>query len=150
MAASPGELHSALNYCIQFAKEMLEKKGAFYPFGASLSPSGELGGVGGWNGDEHPKPIELYRVLADSVRDQARTGKISGAAIAVDVNIPSQYEAQWRDAIRIHLESADFSRFIYVPYQVVKSGLLKSKRRVNLAEPFSVEINPEFFLEQVG
>lgn len=135
-------------YCINFAKLMLEKKGAFYPFGATLNPSGKLGGVGGWNGEEHPDRVEIYKLLADRFRDRAQAGKISGAALAVDVNVPTQYESQWRDAIRVHLESADFSRFIYVPYQVVKSGLLKSQRRVDLAEPFAVEVSHEFFLKK--
>ena len=64
MAASPEQLHSALMYCIDFAKYMLEDAGEFLPFGAFISPSGETNALGGWVGDEHPDSAELYQFCA--------------------------------------------------------------------------------------
>ena len=145
MAARPEQLHAALMYCIDFAERMLEASGEFYPFGAALGQSGELKAIGGWNGEEHPKPIEIYKLLSDGFRQSAGAGEISGAALAVDVNIPNEYGARWPDGIRVRLESVNFSRYVYVPYQVESS-----RRKVELAEPFSVEVEHEFFLGIAG
>lgn len=147
MTVRPEQLHAALTYCINFGKQMLEAAGAFYAFGAVLSPSGELEARGGWNGEEHPDRVKLYKLLASRLQEQAQAGQISAAALAVDVNIPPQYSPKWPDGIRVHLESADYSRYVYVPYRVVKSG---DARMVELAEPFAVEVGHEFFLPKVG
>jgi hypothetical protein len=146
MTARPEQLHQLLMYCIDFAKQMLEAKGAFYPFGAVLRPPGQLEARAGWNGEEHPDRVEIYKLLAGRFREQAEAGEITGAALAVDVNIPSQYTPKWPDGIRVRLEGADFSRYVYVPYQIEKSGILRSKHRVEFAEPFAVEVAHEFFL----
>jgi len=50
---------------------MLEDSACFFPFGATLTVSGEVQAVGGWNGDEHPAPAELYTMLSASFRKEA-------------------------------------------------------------------------------
>src|SRR5438067_1777344 len=127
MVATAEQLHSALMYRIDFAKLMLTKSGSFYPFGAALSQAGEVKAVGGWNGEEHPQSLEIYKLLADRFRSEATEGKISGAALAADVNIPAQYSPVWPDGLRVHLESPEYSRYIYVPYRVSKPGLFRNK-----------------------
>ena len=148
MVANPEQLHSAFSYCLDFAKHMLEDSGSFLPFGATLTPSGEVKAVAGWNGEEHPAPAELYQLLSAALRDEAAKENIAGSAIAVDVNIPSAYNPLLPDGIRVHLEGDGFSRYIYVPYAIKTSGLLRRKREVALSEPFSVETPSEVFVAQ--
>ena len=150
MVATAEQLHSALNYCVNFAKEMLTKSGAFYPFGASLSASGQIAAVGGWDGNEHPAPAELYKLLSDALRSEAAKEKISGSALAVDVNIPKEYRPPWLDGLRVHLESPEYSRYIYVPYQITKSGLMRTKREVKFADPIAVEVGHEVFADHAA
>lgn len=145
MAASPEQLHSAFSYCLEFAKQMLEDKGAFLPFGAVLNTSGEVKAVAGWDGED-ATPIEIYKLLSSALRDEAANKRISGSAIAVDVIIPAAYDSSLPDSIRVHLESDDFSRYIYVPYASETIGLLRRKREITLAEPFSVEVPAEVFV----
>jgi hypothetical protein len=147
MAANPDHLHGAFMYCIDFAKQMLEQRGAFHPFGASVSATGVVNAVGGWNGEEHPKPIELNQLLVAGLSAQAREGSISGAAITIDVNIPPQYECPLSDGIRIQLEGDEYSRYLYVPYTIQTKGFFSKKREVIMADPISVEIEPEIFKE---
>jgi hypothetical protein len=45
----------------------------------------------------------------------------------------------------VHLETSGFARFIYVPYEISKSGMFKKKLDLVMHEPFSVEVNPSFF-----
>jgi len=145
MAASPEQLHSAFSYCLDFAKHMLEKCGEFLPFAAALTPSGEVKAIGAWTGEEHPAPAGLYQFLSSALRDEAASEKVIGSAVAVNVNIPAAYSPHWPDGIRIHLESNGYSRYVYVPYAITTSGLLRRKREVTLADPFAVEAGSEVF-----
>jgi len=145
MAASPEQLHELLAYCLNFARTMLEKAGDFYPFGATLSPDGKVAATGGYNGEEHPQPQEIYRLLADAFRSGASTGEFLGVALAANVNIPAQFSSVSPDGVRVHIEASGYSRFVYVPYKIKVSGMFKKTKSVELGEPFSVEVPPNFF-----
>jgi len=145
MATSPEQLHELLTYCLDFARTMLEKAGEFHPFGATLSQDGKVAAVGGYNGEEHPKAQEIYELLADAFRSGARTGEFLGVALAANVNIPAQFSPVLPDGVRVHIESAGYSRFIYLPYKIKVSGIFKKTRSVEAGEPFSVEVPPNFY-----
>jgi hypothetical protein len=145
MAASPEQLHELLTYCMDFARIMLKKAGDFYPFGATLSPDGKVSATGGYNGEEHPQPQEIYRLLAGAFRSGAGTGEFLGVALAANVNIPAQFAPVSPDGIRVHIEASDYSRFVYLPYQIKASGLFKKTKTIEFGEPFSVEVPPNFF-----
>jgi hypothetical protein len=130
---------------MDFARTMLEKAGDFYPFGATISSSGNIGSVGGYNGEEHPKPQEIYQLLSSGFAAGAKSGEHLCTALAANVNIPSQFAPVSPDGIRVHIESEGYARYIYVPYKITSTGLFKKKRAVELGEPFAVEINPTFF-----
>jgi hypothetical protein len=134
MAATPAQLHQLLAYCTDFAQIMLQDSGEFYPFGAVLSPEGAVVAAGGYDGNEYPKPQEIYRLITEAFVSEAKSGKILGAAIAANVNVPEQYETPSRDALRVRLEADDFARFIYVPYEMTKSQSLNEKSTLVLHE----------------
>ncbi len=145
MAATPEQLHELLIYCIDFSRTMLEKSGEFYPFGGTLSAAGKVCAVGGHNGEEHPQSQEIFLLLAEAFSSSARNGEILGAALTADVNIPTHYSPEYPDGVRVQLESEGFSRYVYIPYKITKSGIFRMSRKVEMAEPFSVEIEPNFF-----
>lgn len=147
MTVKPEQLQELLTYCTDFAKLMLLDWGEFHPFGAVLSPEGKLRTMGAHNGNEHPNPQDLYKLLGDAFKTQAVKGEIIASAMATNVNIPPNYESPHPDGIRIHLESNDYSRFVYFPYRVTKSGIFKKKVNVEVAEPFSISIPPLFFAQ---
>lgn len=145
MAASPEQLHELLMYCIEFARMMLEEAGTFYPFGAVLSSDGKVGGVGGSTGEQRPQPQDVYKLLTGAFVNGARSGQYSGTALAANVTIPVQYSPAFPEGLRVHLESAEYARFVYVPYKLGGNGMLGKKRLVELSEPFAVEIKPRVF-----
>ncbi len=136
-----------LTYCMEFAQTMLEKAGEFYPFGATLK-EGQVVAQGGWEGEEHPKPSDIYELLGQAFASLAKSGEIAGAALDANVNIPPDYGAPVPDALRVHLEIEGFSRFIYVPYVLEERGFLRKKREVKFLEPIPVQIQPFFFAKQ--
>ena len=145
MVATSAQLQELLDYCMDFAKTMLNDAGDFYPFGAKLSLEGQVVAVGGHSGSEKPLPQDIYQLLIGAFVSEAQNGSIAGAALAANVNVPDQYESPTRDAIRVHVEAPGFARFIYVPYKVTRSGLFKKKISVTLHEPFAVEVSSGFF-----
>ena len=147
MTASPEQLHELLTYCIDFARTMLEDSADFYPFGATLSLSGEVAAVGGDTGEERPNPKDVYHLLSGGFAELAAKREIAGAALAANVNIPGEYESPSRDGLRVHLECGGYARFIYVPYSVTREGPFKRKNIATFYEPFAVEIKPALFKE---
>ncbi|MBY0367471.1 MAG: hypothetical protein IIA03_04315 [Proteobacteria bacterium] len=132
---------------MDFAHTMLERAGEFYPFGAMLSREGQIAAVGGYNGEEHPPPAEIYQLLSQSFAASAGQGTHLGFALAANVTIPTKYSAAGQDGLRVHLESPGYARFIYVPYLLSKQGFLKRRRVAQFGEPFAVEIAPGFFAD---
>ena len=131
--------------CIEFGKTMLEDSGTFYPFGAEIRSDGQLQAIGGYNGEEHPDPREIYKLLAQSFAAKAKSGEILAAGLAANVDIPAEYEPPYRDGLRVWLEGEGFARFIYVPYRSEKRGLFRKGFNVIMAEPIAVEIGPGWF-----
>jgi hypothetical protein len=72
--------------------------------------------------------------------------KIIAGAIAADVTVPREYQSPFPDAIRVLLECAGYSRFMYLPYRVTKPGifarLTKAGFRCEFGEFISVDVPP--------
>lgn len=151
-SVDPHRLEELLTYCTDFAKQMLHDSGAFYPFGATLSPEEKITAVGGSTGDEYPKGREMFLLLQSAMKAQFAEKKIIAGAIAADVTVPQEYQSPFPDAIRVLLECAGYSRFVYLPYRVTKPGLiarlLKASFRCEFGEFFSVDIPPMLAVEQ--
>jgi hypothetical protein len=145
MPASPQQLHELLTWCIDFGRTMLAGSGEFYPFGATLDANGKVVAQGGWDGNEHPNPTDIYRLLAQAFASGVREGSVTASALAVNVNIPSQAEAPSPDGLRVHLETEGYSRFIYMPYTIAQRGFFKRSREVTFAEPIAVEVAPAVY-----
>jgi hypothetical protein len=60
-AIDPHKLEELLNYCVGFAKQMVEIHGAFHPFGAVIVSGGTLTAVGADVGGEHPHDADVFR-----------------------------------------------------------------------------------------
>ncbi len=145
MSATDEQLASLLQYCGDFARLMIEDSGEFYPFGAEIDATGELRALGFSDGTERPSTQELYEYAQNVLSAKAKSGEIIAGAIAVNVNIPPQFESPLPDGIRVHVESSNFSRFIYQPYGIRKSGFLGQKRVVDYADLIGVDVGPVMF-----
>lgn len=139
MTVGPESLSSMLTSCLGFASQMLEDSGAFYPFAAVVQHDGIIGQVGFWNGEEHPSPGEIYAQAVEALQNKAASGEILAAALAVNVDIPSEFSPAYPDGIRVQVESADYSRLVYLPYRISRVGLLRRTNRLEAGEMFAVE-----------
>lgn len=139
MSASTKQLEEALKYCNDFAIHMLNDSGEFYPFGALIKPNGELVSVAGHIGEEFPDTIELLKFLDNAMNSQISEGEAIATALTVNVNIPPKFSALYTDGIKVTLKADGYHRSTYTPYKIYKTGILKSRSNVKLAESFSVE-----------
>jgi len=73
---------------VSFAKLMLGEQDEFYPFGATMSSSGEITNIGAAvEGDDHPLSKTLIDLMTERFRQQATKGEIRAAAICCDVRV---------------------------------------------------------------
>lgn len=120
----PHRLEELLTYCLDFAKQMLDKNGEFYPFGASISADGEFSAAGFYNGEEHPSAQEVFLGLHSGFKYRFEKGEIIAAAIALNANIPPEFQAPFPDGIRVEIECRGYARYFYVPYRITKPSYL--------------------------
>lgn len=85
-------LGSLLHYCESFAKPMLSRSGAFYPFGAFINADDKLEAIAASTGTDRPMPQELLTLMRNSISDLAASGRLKGYSIAADVNVPAAYQ----------------------------------------------------------
>lgn len=133
----PHKLEELLNYCLGFAKQMVESHGGFYPFGAVLDSSSTVTAVGADIGEEHPHGAAVFQFLQSAMRAQFQRREIIAASIATDVNIPPQYQPTFPDGIRALLECPGYSRYIYLPYRV-SSGKAEYGESIPVDVPASI------------
>jgi hypothetical protein len=131
---------------MDFGKIMLEDSGDFYPFGAMIVVDGRLMAVGGYDGDEHPNPEDIYQLIFDALAADAQAGGALAIALAANVNIPSDYKSPSPDGLRVQLETEGYSRLIYVPYTLAKRGFFKRTTIADYGEPISVDVPPQAFV----
>lgn len=145
IAVDPHRLEQLLTYCSGFAKEMLTRSGAFYPFGAAIKTDSEFTAIGGHTGEEHPPREEVYLLLESTLRQQFAEGSILAAALAVDVNIPRQFNPPFPDGIRILIECKGYARMFYIPYSLPKRNLLNrltGQTTPTFGEFITVDVRP--------
>jgi len=143
MPATAEQLDSAFMYGVDFARTMLEDGGEFIPFGAKINATGKLEAVGGWNGEGHPKRGEIYELILSALETEVKSGNALALAVAADVTIPAQYDAPFRDGLRVTLAAQDYARFIYVPYHLTDPDAPKGSKGVEFAEPFADELRSQ-------
>jgi hypothetical protein len=125
-----------------FAQQMLSKRGAFYPFAATIKTNGEIVMAAATDGKRAPHPQELLQLLTDGLRAQATAGEIKAAGICVDVRVSRPGESAKTDAIQCGVEHViGESVDVFVPYRKRWFG------RVDYGEVFASARERQIFLQ---
>src|SRR5262245_56902618 len=134
------DLDELLNALFPFAQQMLQKRGAFYPFGASMGIDGQVVSVAGYSGTEHPEAQEMIDFLTVSLRQEAASGQIKAAGICIDARTIPPGQTEKTDAILARLEHRDGEAIeVLLPY---RKGLLG---KVKYGEIFATAGTPRVF-----
>ena len=110
------DLDNLLSTCIPFAKQMLEKHGEFFPFGATMSPTGEISLAAGYDDRPGIGAQEIAKLTLDGFRAQSSDYK--AVALCVDVRVDAPDGSGMTDAIRVTLEERGGEAVnVFMPYQ---------------------------------
>src|SRR6266511_1066594 len=116
------DLDELLNALLPFAQQMLAAHGEFYPFAATMDPSGKVASVAFDVGEERPPSADLIALAMAAFRAQAARGEIRAAGLALDVRVLPPNHPEQVDAICARLwHASGESVQVYVPY---RRGLL--------------------------
>lgn len=144
----PHRIEAMLQYLLDIAKQMLEKNGAFFPFGAIIDSSGNRIPVTAQLDKPDPKTHEAFSVIAHSMRAQYAKGEIVAGAIVAQASIPPELKPTYPDGVRIVVESASISRLIFLPIQRVssdKEAVIPGPQEFRYGELLGVDVHPTLF-----
>lgn len=114
-----------MNALLPVAKQMLAEYREFYPFGGTMSPSGEIAHVSGWTGEERPASSELIALLNSEFRDGAAAARYHATALVFDVRVVPPGASAKQDAIAVNLDhQSGYSVVVMFPYAFSSSGEL--------------------------
>lgn len=117
------DLNSLLSTLLPFAEEMLSRHGEFYPFGATMTASGEIQQMATYTGDERPGSQELIELLMGAFRAQAVKKEVRAVGLCLDVRTITPGHSDKTDAICARLRHADGESVdVLLPYQKYDSG----------------------------
>jgi hypothetical protein len=147
------QLTALLDLSLDFARQLIEEQGTFYPFGAALDAELTPQMLAGSNGEDQPDPGALYRLLEDAATAAIAEGSYRAVAITADVTIPEAYAPPFPDGIRVYVEAPAFCRFVYLPYRraggAPAPGGVAAPPEVEYGEVIAVELPNRLFGEQL-
>ena len=118
------DLNTLFDTVVSCAKLFLSEHGEFYPFGATMSPSGEITNIGAAvEGDDHPPSHTLIELMTKHFRQQATGGQIRAAAICYKGRTIPPGQTRKTDVICCGLEHRSGESIdVFVPYTRTASG----------------------------
>jgi len=130
-----------LGAVMPFAEQMLAEHGEFFPFAASMSPSGECEMVAIMDDDDEdqPDPEELITKFVEHFRNNADSGTFKATAIVYDALTVPPEKTQKQNTVICSLDHRDgFSAHVCFPYSLDEGNL-------ELEEPFASEGDDSIF-----
>jgi hypothetical protein len=105
-----------MNAVLPFAMQLLERYGEFFPFGAAMSPDGNIIRMGTYDGREQPPSSDVIRQLKQGFVAGARSNDCKATALVYDVLV-SLPDNRKSDAIAIALDHRSaYSVIVLFPY----------------------------------
>ena len=117
------DLDALLNTLYPAAQDLLAEHGEFYPFGASMTPQGDITLAGGHTGQEQPASQAVIDLLEAGFRPRAARGEVRAAGICSNVRVVPPGGSVAVDALHAHLErTGGESVDVFLPYRRDTSG----------------------------
>ncbi len=119
MSDPKADCEALMNSVLPFAEQMLTTHGEFIPFGGAMRSDGQLVSTAGYDGNEHPKSVDVIALMKEGMIAAARKGEYKATAIVYDVRVKLPSTEEKSDAIAISLNHRDnYSVVVLVPYKI--------------------------------
>ena len=110
------ECEALLSAVMPFAEKMLAKNRESFPFGATMSLSGDIAASAAGTGEEQPQADAVISLLETAFRAGAAEGELKATALAVDVRVVPPGKSEKQDAVEVRLYyRGDYSVRIVFP-----------------------------------
>lgn len=118
------EVQQLMNRALVYAEQLLRRHGRFYPYGAAMTPDGEIHPIAAHNGQAQPSSEELLERLQAALATGAHRGQYKATARVYDVHIERPDSGEPSDAVAVALDHRSSDSLIAVlPYQIVDGTL---------------------------
>ena len=101
MSDPKADCEALMNSVLPFAEQMLTTHREFVPFGGAMRPDRQLVSVAGYEGNEHPKSVEVIALLKEGLIAAAQNGEYKATAIVYDVRVKLPLLEEKSDAIAL-------------------------------------------------
>jgi hypothetical protein len=133
-------IESLLKAVLPFGETMLKNHGEFFPYGGTMGVDEKITNVGGYTGDEHPKSVDVIKLLKGAYRRDGETGKILACALVYDVRVIPPGQTEKADAIAVDLDHKDGTSVTMIyPYRI------GADKQVTFSQPFAQKGTGEIF-----
>ena len=130
-----------LDTLIRFAKQCLEKQGAFLPFGVAMLADRTISHVSGHTGKERSGAPRVLQSLEGTLRATAAKDGLKAVGICVDIRFASSPDEPKTDAIQVFLEHREGNVVnVHLPYRK------KSPGQVSYAKLIAMRAEPKIFI----
>ncbi len=125
MSDPKADCEALMNSVLPFAEQMLTTRGEFIPFGGAMRPDGELVSIAGYDGNEHPKSVDVIARMKEGMIAAARKGDYKATAIVYDVRVKLPSTEEKSDAVVVSLNHRDnYSIMVLLPYRIDAGKLI--------------------------
>jgi len=125
MSNPKADCEALMSSVLPFAEQMLTTHGEFIPFGGAMRLDGQLVSIAGYDGDEHPRSVDVMGLMKDGLVAAARKGEYKATAIVYDVRVNLPSTGDKSDAIAISLNHRDnYSVIVFFPYKLDSGRLI--------------------------
>jgi hypothetical protein len=125
-AAARDEMDTLLDALLKFARMMLDRRGEFYPCGASIDSHGGLSFAAGWDGNEQADSNDILKLVYDDLRARAARHEIRASAVCVGVRVQRTRDSEKSDAVQVAIEHAAADPVkVFLPYTKRRIGGIK-------------------------
>jgi hypothetical protein len=112
-----------LTHSVHMAGDRLQKFNTFFPFGAAMTPAGQLEQVDAYDGEERPPIREMLDTIAGAFVAGLRSSRYRATALCMNVRCPSENESSEIDALRVHMvHRCGHDVHFFVPYSRTTAG----------------------------
>ena len=118
------DVSKLIEYCLTFAKQLLNDFQEFYPFACAINSNGELIPVSHYDGNDHPLSNDLKIKLESLLDDQLYTNEKRAYAITYDVHVKRATADEKIDAIAIKIKQHNIAKIIvhYFGYRIMPNN----------------------------
>lgn len=130
------DLDALFDTLLSFTQKMLSEHGGFNPWGAFMSPNGEIQWVGAHDGAEFPEAQSLIDMLTETFQRESKRGVLRAVGICYDVRVLRPGQSEKSDAVCCSLEHVSGEAVdVFVPYAKAANGIHYSESLALLRDP---------------